>query len=265
MRCRGCARVAQVLGVLCLLAGALPAVAQSPGSAVVTQYQLQTVEMRLERLERMLESGTLTEMLQMVDQLQAEVRQLRGQLEQTQNDLRTLRALQRDQARGLEERLTSLEGGVVDSWAETPPVSEQPPAALPPMFDALPDRGEQEDYQQAFERLMAGDYDEAILRLEAFMERYPDGMFSANALFWLAEAKYARGDFAGALVDYRAVRDRFPDSDKAPDALLKIGYSHFELGARDAAREALNRVVSDYPGTTLSRLAQDRLRRLDQR
>lgn len=265
MTCRGCARAALLVAVLSSLVGAFPAGAQSPGSAVVTQYQLQTVELRLERLERMIESGMLTEMLQTVDQLQTEVRQLRGQLEQAQNELRTLRARQRDQARGLEERVTVLEGGAADWRAEPPPVAELPPPALPPMLDALPDRSEQEDYQQAFELLMVGDHDGAILRLEAFMERHPAGVFSANALFWLAEAKYARGDFAGALIDYRGVRERFPDSDKAPDALLKIGYSHFELGARDAAREALNRVVADYPGTTLSRLAQDRLRRLDQR
>ena len=33
--------------------------------------------------------------------------------------------------------------------------------------------------------------------------------------------------------------DSFPDSPKAPDALLKIGYTHYELEQWDSARAAL--------------------------
>ncbi|AGA35003.1 TPR repeat containing exported protein; Putative periplasmic protein contains a protein prenylyltransferase domain [Thioalkalivibrio nitratireducens DSM 14787] len=232
-----------------------PAGAQS-GSPVVTQHQLQMVETRLDRVERLLDSGVLTEMLQNTDALQAELRQLRGQVERLQHEVRSLRAGQRAEIRALEERLGLLEG---DRTAPEP----EPPE--PEVIDTLPDADEQGAYQAAFDQLMSGDYPEAILQLERFMERYPDGVYSANALYWLGEAKYASQDYEGALVDFQAVRDRFPDSDKASDALLKIGYSHFELGHADPAREALNRVVSEYPGTTLSRLAQDRLRRLEGR
>jgi tol-pal system protein YbgF len=227
--------------------------------AVVTQQQLQPIEMRLDRVERLFDSGVLTEMVQSVDHLQSEVRQLRGQVEQLENELRILRSRQRDQLRGIDDRLALVEGG-----AGMPAEAAEEPAPVV-SADALPDAEEQDAYQEAFERLMAGDYPAAIDRLEAFLERHPAGFYSANALFWLAEAKYAGGDFEGALTDYRAVRTRFPESDKAPDALLKIGYSHFELGDAAAAREALNQVVADYPGTTLSRLAQDRLRRLEGR
>ncbi|AHE97409.1 tol-pal system protein YbgF [Thioalkalivibrio paradoxus] len=246
--------VAGVLGLALLLLGA-PAGAQS-GSPVVTQHQLQMVDSRLERVERLLDSGVLTEMLQNTDELQAELRRLRGQVERLEHEVRTLRARQHDESRRLEERLALLEGDLT---------AREPAAPVPEVIDTLPDADEQGAYQAAFDKLMSGDYPEAILNLERFMERWPDGVYSANALYWLGEAKYASQDYEGALVDFQAVRDRFPDSDKAGDALLKIGYSHFELGQADQAREALNRVVSEHAGTTLSRLAQDRLRRLDGR
>jgi len=246
-----------LLGIGLLLQ--VPAVwAQAGSPTVATQHQLQMLEMRVERVERLLDSGVLTDMLRSVDDLQAEVRQLRGQVEQLDNELRNLRTRQRDQLRNLDERIGLVEGDMV---AERAPL----PAAFPDLDEPLPDADEQGAYEAAFDRLMGGDYEAAILQLERFMERYPDGVYSANALYWLAEAKYASRDYEGALLDFEAVRTRFPGSDKAADALLKIGYSHFELGNMDEARRALEQVLEDYSGTTLSRLAQDRLRRLDGR
>ncbi|MBS0003179.1 MAG: tol-pal system protein YbgF [Thioalkalivibrio sp.] len=233
----------------------VPAVWAQSNPPVATQHQLQMLEMRVERVERLLDSGVLTDMLRNVDALQSEVRQLRGQVEQLENELRNVRARQRDQFRNLDERIGLVEG---DLAADRVPTAE----ALP-VDEPLPDADEQESYETAFNQLMGGDYEAAIRLLERFMERYPDGVYSANALYWLAEAKYARGDYEAALIDFEAVRNRFPDSEKAADALLKIGYAHFELGNTDDARAALEQVLEDHPGTTLSRLAQDRLRRLD--
>lgn len=228
------------------------------GATVVTQHQLQMVETRLERVERLLESGALTDMLQGIDALQAEIRRLRGQVDQLENDLGNLRARQRDQFRNLDERLTGFEAG---------PRADRPasPPAAPGVAETLPPADEQEAYQAAFDRLMDGDYPAAIRQLEAFMERHPDGVYAPNALYWLAEAKYATGDYERALTDFQVVQERFPDSDKAADALLKMGYAHFELGNAEAAEATLRKVVAEHPGTTLSRLAQDRLQRLEGR
>lgn len=230
--------------------------AQQAGSPLVTQHQLQTIEMRLERVERVLDSGVLTEMLQGVDQMQNEIRQLRGKLEQTENELRILREREEQRFARIGERLSYLEGG----FELEPPATDEAPPVVPDDWLAGPE--EQDAYEEAFERLMAGEHEEAIRMLEAFVEGHPEGVFTANAIFWLGEAKYAVGEYEGALIDYAAVREHYPESDKAPDALLKQGYAYFELGQTDPARQALNQVVEEYPGTTLSRLAQDRLRRL---
>jgi len=233
----------------------VPALWAQADSPVATRHQVEMLEMRVDRVERLLDSGVLTDMLRNVDDLQSEVRQLRGQVEQLENELRSVRARQRDQFRNIDERLGLVEG---DLAAERPPMPD-----VLPVDEPLPDADEQEFYEAAFDQLMSGDYEAAIGQLERFMERYPDGVYAANALYWLAEAKYASGDYEAALLDFETVRKRFPDSDKAADALLKIGYSHFELGNSEDARAALEQVLEDHPGTALSRLAQDRLRRLD--
>jgi TolA-binding protein len=63
-----------------------------------------------------------------------------------------------------------------------------------------------------------------------------------------------------ALRAFQDLLDQYPNSSKAPDALLKIGYTHYELEQWDSARAALTQVQELYPDSTLSRLAENRLR-----
>jgi TolA-binding protein len=43
-----------------------------------------------------------------------------------------------------------------------------------------------------------------------------------------------------------------------------MGYIHYENSSWAQARKELSAVVSDYPGTTAARLANDRLQRMQQ-
>ncbi len=67
-----------------------------------------------------------------------------------------------------------------------------------------------------------------------------------------------------ALESFQRLLSQFPQSDKAPDALLKVGYSQLELKQNDAAKATLTKVTSQYPGSKAASLAQERLRRLQQ-
>jgi len=61
---------------------------------------------------------------------------------------------------------------------------------------------------------------------------------------------------------FQTLLSRYPGSQKAPDALLKVGYSQYEQKQWDQAEATLNEVVQKYPDTTVARLAQGRLRAL---
>ena len=63
-----------------------------------------------------------------------------------------------------------------------------------------------------------------------------------------------------ALQAFQQLLERYPDSGKRADAMLKVGYSHYELRQWPAARAALERVQQEHPGTTIARLAENRLR-----
>ncbi len=54
----------------------------------------------------------------------------------------------------------------------------------------------------------------------------------------------------------------WPDSRKAPDAMVKLGFSLSDLKRTGEARNTLEEVVRKYPGTNAAQLAADRLKRL---
>ena len=61
---------------------------------------------------------------------------------------------------------------------------------------------------------------------------------------------------------FRAVLKKWPASRKAPDALLKLGYTQAAQKQYAAARATLDEVTKKYPGSDPARLAAERLRRI---
>lgn len=257
--------------------------------AVPAQENL-TLSERVERLERQAGSGggSMADLVIRLRQLEQEVRELRGQVEEQQNRIESLQARQRDQYLDLDRRLQSLSGAQADrqpgrdggnggeesgpgeSEARTasadtdePPVSpdarpEQDAAeARRPVADA---EERQEAYDEAFTMLRDGEYADAAEAFQAFLDDFPDGPLSDNARYWLGESYYVTGNYDIAINAFQDVLDDFPDSPKAPDSLLKLGFCYYELEQWDQARETLEEVRERYPDSSVARLAQNRLR-----
>jgi len=91
---------------------------------------------------------------------------------------------------------------------------------------------------------------------------YPTGDLAANAQFWMGESYYTKGDLESAVTAYRKVLADWPGSRKAPDAMVKLGFSLSDLKRTGEARSTLEEVVRKYPGTNAAQLAADRLKRL---
>jgi tol-pal system protein YbgF len=117
-------------------------------------------------------------------------------------------------------------------------------------------------YESAFDALKEGRYAEAARRFQGFLNTYPNGEFAPNAHYWLGESYYVTQNYQIALDSFRTLLSSFPSSSKAPDALLKVGYCQYELRQWAEAEATLNQVVERYPDSTVSRLAQGRLRAL---
>ncbi len=232
--------------------------------------------------------ATVANLVVQVQELQDEVRNLRGQLEEQERELENLKRRQRDQYLDLDQRLSDMRnaqpivsGGTAAApeprpGPTTPPTEDAPEVRAPiesqsqvagigqPVVEsaAAPTSAADEKaaYDQAFQALKELRYADAAEEFQSFLDRYPNSEYSDNAQYWLGESYYVTRNYDIALRAFQDLLDRFPESPKAPDALLKVGYTHYELEQWDSARAALTQVQERYPDSTLSRLAENRLR-----
>ena len=133
-----------------------------------------------------------------------------------------------------------------------------------PVKNTEPDEVQiQAEYQQAFKLLKQSEYDQAIKAFDKFLKAHPKNQYSDNAQYWMAEALYVKRQYEDAIKEYNNLVTNYPDSQKVPHALLKIGYSYQELGKPDEAKLWYTDVKQRFPGTTASRLANDRLKHIN--
>ncbi len=255
-----------------LLAGGAVA---APGDAPAS------LEARVARLERVLDSSTLVNMLDQLNQLQQQVQVLQGQLDKQGHQLQAIEARQRDMYMDLDKRLQPLEaaararpatppapagGGVPAPQMPVPataPSPSTPPAVAPSTpVAAAPAQPEQKLYEQAFNLLKDGSYKQAIAAFQSQLKSYPSGSYADNAYYWTGESYYVMRDFPAALASFQKVLSAFPNSPKALGSMLKIGYIHYELKQWAAARQALEQLKSRAPGSREARLADARLQQM---
>nr|CEL45834.1 conserved hypothetical protein [Xanthomonas citri pv. citri] len=104
-----------------------------------------------------------------------------------------------------------------------------------------------------------GKYDDASQLFLSFLELYPNGVYTPNALYWLGESYYATRNFQLAEAQFRDLVSRYPTHDKAAGGLLKLGLSQYGEGKNNEAQQTLQQVASQYPGSDAARVAQERL------
>ena len=253
---------------------------------------VRSAEERLDRIERLLDSQSLVQMLTRIEQLQQELQQLRGEIELQTHNLTGLQQRQRELYLDMDRRLRRLEtSGLPGSPGTTPAPGAVPPVGtatpkiptVPPItpvaptnqttapgFPTSPATGtpavdpaqERKDYQMAFNLLKEGRYEESISSFSDFLQRHPSGSYADNAQYWLGEVHYVSRNFKASIENFHKVLESHPDSPKVADAMLKLGYARYELGEWSQARAVLEDVIQKYPGTTAARLANKRLERL---
>lgn len=256
--------------VVCLGVGVLipmTAVAGTRDDIEALQLGQQDIQQRLQQLEANLQNQGLMELAQMLEQMQAEIRDLRGVLEQQNHEIEGLRKRQRELYLDIDRRLSDVELQGINAQTGTPTEDATTPdestatTTAPPAGDANQERAE---YKAAFETLMDGRHEQAIKNFAAFLEKYPHSNYADNAQYWLGEAHYVLRQFEEAITEFNKVLERFPRSLKIADAKLKIGYTFYELRKWEDARAILTETMNKHPNTTAAGLAKKRLLTMSQ-
>lgn len=118
---------------------------------------------------------------------------------------------------------------------------------------------EQSRYNRALVALKGQNFSRAIAMFRFYLEAYPDGARTADALFWLAEAEYDNSSIDQALPHFQAVVSRFPNSAKVSAALYKVGLCQDALSQWERAKATFEAVIARYPASQESILSRKRL------
>jgi tol-pal system protein YbgF len=226
-----------------------------------TAVKLNDMDERLGRVERVVNNQSLLTLSQRIDQLEAQLREMRNSLDELQNSDEGLRKQQRDLYADLDRRLTALQGSTASLGANIGPASGSAGGGAGAL-DSGTAGGEQAAYQRGLDALKANDYPSAITRFRDFLRSYPQSSLDGNAQYWLGESYYVTRDLDSAAAAFSAVETQYPKSTKVPDALYKLGVTQIEQRHMTDAHITFTQLVQRYPGSDAAKLAAAKLQSL---
>jgi tol-pal system protein YbgF len=104
------------------------------------------------------------------------------------------------------------------------------------------------DFDNAMNLLSRAQYDDASDAFRKFAADNPEDDRASAALYWTGDIAYsAKKDYAGAARDFAELLKRYPMAPRAPDSMLKLGLSLFQLGQMNEGCAALAALPAKYP------------------
>jgi tol-pal system protein YbgF len=154
--------------------------------------------------------------------------------------------------------------------AELPEVPAEPDtdmADAPGETEAAPEKparlNAEEVYSQAQDLYAENRYREAYQAFSQASFLDPDDEFQGRCYYWMGECMFAQGAYQRALDHFGRVFGHYGSTSKAPDALLKIGFTYYEMNNYNGARQALNEFLARFPDHRAVPLAEERLNRME--
>ena len=230
--------------------------ATGPAEPDPVLLKLDELDSRLARVESVLNNQSLLDLQNDNQDLTAQLRDLRNQIETLSYTQNSSADRQKSKYLDLDKRLQAMEirparqvfvSGTADNIDST----------------VVVDNGtEREVYQSAFDLLKSAKYADAATGFETYLKQYPNGQLADNAYYWLGESYYITRKFDDALSSFATVTARYPQSRKIADAWLKLGYTYYEMKKTSEATAALEKTISTYPDSSAALLAKQRLDRI---
>jgi tol-pal system protein YbgF len=231
-------------------------------------------EVRIAKLEELIRNIGVVELVRQLEQTNAEIARLRGQLEVLANENQQIQKRQRDFYLDLDSRLKTLEGGgkpaassgaAADSGgaaatASTPTTTASLAPATPPKPATREEQAKElKAYDVASNLFRRNDFPAAIDAFRSFLKEYPNSQLASNAQYWIGISYANLKDYRNALQAQEQVMVRHPQSPKAPDALLAIAAIQAEQGDTGSARNTLEDIIARFPSSEAAGKARTRL------
>jgi tol-pal system protein YbgF len=117
-------------------------------------------------------------------------------------------------------------------------------------------------YSNALRDINGKHYDLATQEFQDYMKYYGDTDLASNAQFYLGEVAFMQNQYQAALDAYNKVIENYPKSFKTASARMRKGLCLAELGQKASAVRELRAVVRLYPGTDEAKRAAAKLKEM---
>lgn len=232
----------------------LPAVA-AERKAPVTEPASTNLEQRVDKLEHMMQSQGLLDMLQQLQALKTEISKLRGQIEINNHELEQLKERQRSLYSDLDERLKKLEGKNV-SRSPAPAGPEPPLEVMSPGTPVEPAGTEAESSLTVENVTAAGPASKGPTgeNVTAAGNTPPEQTPSAPADPLAAQTEYQQAfnllkqsQYDKAIAAFNAFLGKYPQSQYSDNAQYWTGEAYFVTRRFNEAITEYMKLLTNYP------------------
>lgn len=239
----------------------------------------QTLEERIERLERITDNPVLMQLSRRLGEQQREIQSLYDEIDRLKFELDQAKAKLDKQYTETDERLSRLEAApkvadeLVEAGESEVTTTEQTTVVAPVQVkesvnvetesSAIPvkpaSEAEKQLYNDAFSLMKAGKYAAAQKAFANFRKEHPQSQLASNASYWEGEAWMVLSQPKQALTAFEDVFNAYPDSYKAPDSMLRAADTYKALGEDSKAKALYEEVAKRFPASKASAKAQSKL------
>ena len=114
----------------------------------------------------------------------------------------------------------------------------------------------EEQFQIAFENIRNKNWDEAKVSFINFIENNPENQLAGSAHYWLGELHILEKKYREAAIVLAEGYQKFPESIKAPDMLLKLSQSLYNVEKIDESCKMLEELIQNYSKNKLVKIAK---------
>ncbi|MBI4847574.1 MAG: tol-pal system protein YbgF [Nitrospirae bacterium] len=142
---------------------------------------------------------------------------------------------------------------------EVKPADESQKAAKPEDKKDAQKADVKDVYMAAYQEYKDGRTVAAREKFAALLKDYPEGEYSDNARFWIAESYYKDGNYEDAILAYEELLKKNPKTTKAPGALLKQGLAFYALKDDKTGKIILEKLIEKFPDSEQAQAAKKKL------
>jgi tol-pal system protein YbgF len=208
-----------------------------------------------------------------IDQIQEEIRTLRGKLEETDHLLQQRISASDELNEKRDKKLESLDKATTtnnDRIARLEQYLNFESSASGEKKKTVSGTttgkqvkhklSEDEAYLAAKRAYDKNDFDAAREGFQKFIKAYPRSMIADNAQFWIGETYYREKWYEKAILEYQKVIEKYPKGNKVTASLLKQGFAFLNLGDKVNGRLILSELIKKYPKSNEAKIAERKLK-----